>query len=179
MRVIAGTLKGRHFEPPSGLGIRPTTDKAREALFNILMHRYELEGIKVLDLFAGSGGVSLEFISRGAEFVQIIEKNRKVVSYLFELFNKYNINNVHILQYDALQFIYETNDKFDLVFLDPPYSRSDKETIISKILNKDILINNGIIILEHPALENYKNVEYFLETRIYGTSAFSFFIKNE
>ncbi|MCS6904208.1 MAG: RsmD family RNA methyltransferase [Bacteroidia bacterium] len=179
MRIISGFLKGRKIEPPPGLGIRPTTDRAREALFNILGlgYRVQWQQISVLDLFCGSGAVSLEFISRGAKAVYSVEKNKRTIQFLETVKKNWNLSNWHIYCEDAEEFIEFFNTSLSLVFLDPPYQRVNKEKLIFRILNSNWLMPGGLVIVEHPTYEIFDTHPYFVEKRAYGYSTFSFFEK--
>ena len=175
MRIISGKFKGRKFDPPEGLGVRPTTDRAREALFNILIHRYDLENRSLLDLFAGSGGVSFEFLSRGGRRVICIDKNRRCIQYIEHTLKEWKIENFQTHVIDAKTYLEQFTETVDFVFLDPPYMLAEKIKLIEILLEKNILEKEGCVILEHPATENFEKNPFFKETRVYGASAFSFF----
>lgn len=175
MRIISGRLRGRRFDPPERLGIRPTTDRAREALFNILAHRFEIEGAVVLDAFAGSGAVALEFASRGAERVVALDAQAKVVSYLAELFAHFATPECNALHVRAEVFLANTPDTFDYIFLDPPYALGTKRDLVDVVFARGLLREGGQLVLEHPSVERYDEHPHCIARRDYGTSAFSFF----
>lgn len=175
MRIISGKFKGRKIEPPAGLGIRPTTDRAREALFNILQHKIDFETTQVLDLFGGSGAVSIEFISRGAKSVTCVEKLPKIARYLKQTIVSLAIENCTIYNMDALLFIKQTDIQFDCIFMDPPYQAPYKLDLIQTIFTCQLLAPHGLIIVEHDVAENFSQVPGWQETRNYSLSAFSFF----
>ena len=175
MRIISGRLGGRRFDPPPGLGIRPTTDRAREALFNILAHRFEIAGARVLDSFAGSGAVALEFASRGAERVVATEANAKTARYLRQLVAQLQATECEVVHTRAEQYLAATGERFDYIFLDPPYALGSKRALVDLALDRGLLRPQGQIVLEHPSVERYDDHAALLERRDYGTSAFSFF----
>lgn len=175
MRIIGGSLKGRRLAPPANLGIRPTTDMAREALFNILQHRVQLQGLVVLDLFGGSGAMSLEFLSRGAASVHTVELQRKVVQHLQRLRSEWKLEPTwHLHQADATAHVARQQPAtFGLIFLDPPYAWPGKTQLLQQCL--PLLQPHGLLILEHPTAEVYDHTPGFKERRVYGQSCFSFF----
>jgi 16S rRNA (guanine966-N2)-methyltransferase len=180
MRVIGGHLAGRKFDPPTGLGIRPTTDRAREALFNILHHSVPLEGIRVLDLFAGSGALAIEFASRGAAQVDAVEKNRRTGEYLSRVLVEFGIQRIvrlHAMFADAFLSLPkpETSPGYDLCFLDPPYALGQKRDLVGRLFAEGFVAPGGQVVLEHPTGERYDSIATFREARPYGSSAFSFF----
>ncbi len=174
MRIIAGELRGRRLNPPANLPVRPTTDMAREALFNILRHRVEFEYASVLDLFSGTGAVSFEFISRGAQMVTSIDQNPKCVDFQRQTAEKFSVDNFVPLRMDVFNFLSRSKQKFDLVFADPPYDLPTFDTIPDLVL-KSFLKPDGIFILEHSKEHNFSSNPHFVEQRHYGKVNFSFF----
>jgi 16S rRNA (guanine(966)-N(2))-methyltransferase RsmD len=177
LRIISGYLKGRKIEPPEGLGIRPTTDRAREALFNILNNWVTWEDAEVLDLYCGSGAISLEFISRGAQTVYSIEKNKKTVTFLKSIQKSWEIKNWHIYCSKVEDALISWKEPVSVAFLDPPYQLGDKATLLQLLLMADWFASEGIVVLEHPVYENLDEQPHFFEKKVYGFSAFSFFKK--
>lgn len=175
MRIIAGKYRGRVINPPKGLPVRPTTDQAREGLFNILTHSVGLEDIRVLDLFAGTGMVSLEFHSRGAAHVTSVDKHRKCVAFMDRCRKDFQIRDWDIQQGDTLGYLRHTIERFDLIFMDPPYDMPEKELLVQTIFNRDLLREDGQVILEHRSSEAFDYHPNFEQQRSYGTSTFSFF----
>lgn len=175
MRIISGKYKGRSISPPKNFKARPTTDMARESLFNILSNYVDFEKLYVLDLFAGTGSIGFEFISRGATEVEMVEKNYRHFQHLHKIKNLLQIDNLKIKKTDFYLYIKKTNKKFDLVFADPPYDLKEFEKIPAIILNADILTKDGLFILEHPKNYNFSKHERFFEHRNYGSVNFSFF----
>lgn len=177
MRIVSGFLKGRRFELPSSKWkTRPTTDYAKESLFNILTHRIELEGVQVLDLYAGTGNMSYEFASRGAMKVVAVERYAACVRFIQQNIKEFALEGVMtVCKQDSLQYIRKTQDQFDIIFADPPYKDSKYSTLVNLILDKTFLKESGLLIIEHDSRQNFANHSNFVELRQYGQSYFSFF----
>lgn len=178
MRVIGGTLKGRIFHAPKNLPTRPTTDQAKEGLFNILNNRIDLTECRVLDLFSGIGSVSLEFLSRGAETVTSIDSHPKCVRFQQESGEKLQLENWDQLRGDVLRYLPNAHGQFDVIFADPPYDILDHKRIHELILEFELLKRDGLFILEHEqglATEPWNGFE---QLRKYGRVHFSFFNQN-
>lgn len=178
MRIISGKLKGRRFEMPKDAHkTRPTTDISRESLFNILENKIELQSIKVLDLFAGSGSVGFEFISRGASEVVFVENHYSCSAYIEKILNEFKISeNGLVKKIDVFQYIkHADKNYFDLVFADPPYDLKTLSKIPSIILENNILKKDALLIIEHDERNNFEKHPNFVESRKYGQSQFSFF----
>ena len=178
MRIISGTSKSLRIKVPRGLQIRPTTDKVKESLFNILSNKFNFNELKVLDLFAGTGNISYEFSSRGSNRVISVDNNFKCIKFIQEMSR---INNFSVItkKADYIDFLLNTDENFDIIFADPPYIFSEDQYI--KLLNlvkqSDVLLNNGEIIIEHSSkislLKRYVNIN----ERIYGSTKLSFLKK--
>ena len=175
MRIIGGRLKGKTILPPQGYKARPTTDFAKEGLFNILNNEYELEGLKVLDLFGGTGAISYEFASRGAEMVYCIEMLPLHANFIKSQAAKFGMNNLTVVRHNVFEFINICTKKFDIIFADPPYAIEGLDTIPDKIFEKELLNPNGYLILEHPGTYNFKDHKCFVKEKKYGNVHFSFF----
>ncbi len=177
MRIVSGFLKGRRFELPSSKWkTRPTTDYAKESLFNILMHRIELEGISVLDLYAGTGNMGYEFASRGAERVLSVERYGACIRFIQQQIKEFDLEAVmRASKQDSLQYVRQSKDSFDVVFADPPYDDSKYPTLVNLILAGTLLKPAGLLIVEHDSRQNFANHFNFVELRQYGQSYFSFF----
>ncbi len=175
MRIIRGKYKSRRFSPPKNFPSRPTTDYAKESLFNILENRIELEGLAVLDLFAGTGNISLEFLSRGVDRVLSIDSH--YVSYKYMTKTKYELDESDwtILKQDVFKFIPKLDQTFDLVFADPPFGLKQIELLPELILSGKILNDEGVLIIEHGKETDFTNHGNFSEIRKYGGVNFSFF----
>lgn len=177
MRIISGTLKGRRIELKEDLPVRPTTDMARESLFNILNNYIDYMDVSVMDLFAGTGAVSLEFVSRGAKEVTAVEINSKCVDFIRKNAEKFGTTNLHVVRADVFDFLKRAYKKFDIVFADPPYSSPDLPKLPDIVFEKDILTDNGILILEHPKEHSFESHPHFWQHRKYGKVNFTFFAK--
>jgi 16S rRNA (guanine(966)-N(2))-methyltransferase RsmD len=174
MRIIGGKYKGLAIRPPAWFKARPTTDRAREALFNILAHSTGIEDKKVLDLFSGSGAVSIEFLSRGAESVSSVEKDAKSADFIQGLLKQYGNPKCQVYESDALKFVLETPEKFDIIFADPPYHWARYHQLVEEIMKNELLNPGGWLIVEHM-LGFHLHHETWVEHRVYSQSVFSFF----
>ena len=177
MRIISGRLKGRIIHPPKNLRARPTTDFAKENLFNVLNNRLDFEGIDVLDLFAGTGSISYEFASRGAATVTAVEINNVHVNFIKAAARSLGINNIFVVRANAFLYIKGVKKQFDVVFADAPYDIEGSETLPDMVFEHDIVKEGGIFILEHSKNLSFGGHKYFSESRSYGSVQFSFFKK--
>lgn len=175
MRIIGGRLKGKVILPPAGYKARPTTDFAREALFNILDNEYEFEDLKVLDLFGGTGAVSFEFGSRGVGRVWCVEMARENASFIKKEAERLGLDNVTMVRDNVFDFLNVCHEKFDIIFADPPYALEGLETIPDKVLDRDILHPDCYFILEHGGEHDFRNHPRFFKEREYGRVHFTFF----
>lgn len=175
MRIIGGELKGRRFSPPSNLQARPTTDMAKESLFDILNNRLDFESINVLDMFGGTGSISLEFASRGCKSIVTIEKNSINHGFILRTLRNFDIESVNLIKGDSFKFITSTGAKFDLIFADPPYDDPKLPQIPDLIFEHGLLKPDGILILEHSKRNKFNEHPHFDEHRNYGQVNFSFF----
>jgi len=175
MRIISGTHKGRQIHPPSNLPVRPTTDFAKESLFNILANRLNYEEMNVLDLFAGTGSISFEFASRGAKEVTSVDMNYKCVEFIRRTATDFGFANLRPVRANVISFLDYCKVKYDLIFADPPYDLNAITTIPDKVMNNGLLNKDGILILEHSRDNDFSKHTLFTEHRIYGKVNFSFF----
>jgi 16S rRNA (guanine(966)-N(2))-methyltransferase RsmD len=175
MRIIGGSLKGLRLNPPKNLPVRPTTDLAKEALFNILLNQIEFEGIKVLDLFAGTGNISLEFASRGASEVISVDRSIHCVNYLKDTSRQHKLTQIKTYREDVFKYLNIETEQYDLIFADPPYDLNRIPDLPKVIFDKNLLKPDGLLIVEHQSLQNLSNHPAFVEQRKYGHSSFSFF----
>jgi len=178
MRIISGIYGGRRIETGKKFKARPTTDMAKESLFNILQNRIDFSDIKVLDLFSGTGSISYEFASRGCTDITSVESNYQHYLIIKETIKKLGEKHIKSIKGDAFSFIKKTSDHFNLIFADPPYDLSDFEKIPGLILGCRLLEDNGLLIIEHPEKYNFSDFPEFTEERSYGKVHFSFF-RNE
>lgn len=175
MRIIGGVLRGLKLNPPKNLPVRPTTDLAKEALFNILQNQVDFEGLKVLDLFSGTGNISLEFASRGA--AQVISADRSIhcVNYLKDSARQHGLTQIKVYREDVFKYLEIETEQFDLIFADPPYDLPKIPEITKIVFEKKLLSPGGLLIVEHQSLQNISSHPAFVEQRTYGHSSFSFF----
>ncbi|GAB2684985.1 16S rRNA (guanine(966)-N(2))-methyltransferase RsmD [Mucilaginibacter koreensis] len=175
MRIIGGSLKGLRLNPPKNLPVRPTTDLAKEALFNILQNQVELYGITVLDLFSGTGNLALEFASRGAEQVIAVDRSIHCVNYIKDTARQHNLPQIKTFKADVFKYLEMETEPYDLIFADPPYDLSRIPDIPKIVFEKGLLKPDGLLIVEHQSMQNLSNHPAFAEQRKYGHSSFSFF----
>lgn len=178
MRIVSGKLKRMRFNPPKGFPSRPTTDFAKEGLFNVLDNRLDISSIRVLDLFAGTGNISFEFASREAEQVISVDRNFKCVKFIQSFSEKHELSNLMAQKSDVFKFIEQHGAKYDLIFADPPFNAEFYNRLIDKVLESELLEENGIFILEHEKHKRFEDHPFFEESRKYGNVVFSFFAKN-
>lgn len=157
---------------------RPTTDIAKEGLFNILENNITLSGIKTLDIFGGTGSISYELASRGAGDLTIVEKDPKMAEFIKNKINEFNIENCRIIKSDVFRFLESCTEKYNLIFAGPPYALSNMDDLPGIVHNNGLLLPGGWFILEHTPDHNYENELLFRTSRNYGTTVFSIFINN-
>jgi len=178
MRIIGGNLKGRVITPPQGFEARPTTDFAKEALFDILGNEYEFDDLKVLDLFSGTGSVSYEFCSRGAGHVWAVEMNPRNAAFVSSEARRLGLaGQISVVRDNVFDFLPLCKQKFDIIFADPPYALDGLDALPDKVLSADILHPERYFILEHGAEHNFSSHPFFVKERKYGRVHFSFFEK--
>ncbi|MBQ4520212.1 MAG: RsmD family RNA methyltransferase [Bacteroidaceae bacterium] len=176
MRVISGIYKRRRFEVPRSFKARPTTDFAKENLFNVLNGYIDFEeGIIALDLFAGTGSISIELVSRGCDRVVSIEKDRQHHAFICNVMNQVKTTKCTPICGDALRYISRANEQFDFIFADPPYALKELSQIPELVFSNNLLKDNGIFVLEHGKEYNFEQHPYFVEHRAYGSVNFSIF----
>jgi len=176
IRIISGKYKGRRIKAPKNLPVRPTTDRAKEALFNILQNRVYIPELSILDLFTGTGNIAYEFGSRGAADILAVDNNYFVGKFVNQTAKDFDLP-IKVLKKDVLKFLSTTHKKFDLIFADPPYNM-DKELqkkIIDMIFERNLLNKDGILIWEHIDKINFEDHPRFDFSRAYGLPVFSFF----
>lgn len=176
MRIIAGKYKGKKIFAPKTLPVRPTTDFAKEGLFNILKNQINFEQIKILDLFAGTGNISFEFSSRGCENVTSIDLNFNCVKFMKSM-NKELLFQNNIIRTDAFRYLKKCKESFNLIFADPPYDMENINLIPQLIFERNLLFEKGFLVLEHDNKIDFKNHRNFKEKRMYGKVNFSLFVK--
>lgn len=176
MRIISGSHKGRQIIPDKNFSARPTTDFAKENLFNVLSNYIDIEGAKVLDLFSGTGSISYEFASRGAAEIISVESNFKHYAFIKRVAQELNFKNIKLYRTDAFIACKKLKgQKFDLIFADPPYNLDKIADVPVAIFDNELLNEEGLAIVEHPASVDYSHLPYFSEHRQYGSVNFSIF----
>ena len=179
MRIISGQMGGRKINPPAKMPYtRPTTDIAKEGLFNILQNVLDFESLKTLDLFGGTGNISYELASRGVTDITIVEKDPKMFDFIKKTTTDLQLKNVNVIKMDVFRFIEQCTEKFDFIFAGPPYALQTIDALPEIIFEKKLLQTNGLFILEHTPRNNYKNFTFYKQQRNYGTTIFSFFENN-
>ena len=180
MRIVGGYLGGRHFNPKmKKWPTRPTTDQAKEALFNILHNKLDFESIKCLDLFGGTGNISFELASRGCLDITCIDKYRACTEFVKDQSVIFNTENeIKVIQSDVLRFIKQTKEKFGLIFADPPYDWNEMSSFPALLLSLNILSSDSLFVLEHDNKVKFDHIPEFIESRNYGQTVFSFFSKH-
>ena len=179
MRIISGDLGGRRFNPPSKMPhTRPTTDIAKEGLFNILQNSLDFELLKTLDLFGGTGSISYELASRGVTDLTIIEKDPAMYEFIKKTSASFGLDDLKLLKMDVFKFIASTPDKFDLIFAGPPYALTAIDDLPKLVFEKQLLNKGGWFVLEHTPRNDYKSFAFYKTERNYGTTVFSIFIEN-
>jgi 16S rRNA (guanine966-N2)-methyltransferase len=176
MRIISGSLKGKRLFAPAKLPVRPTTDMAKEALFNILNHQFTFENLIVLDLFSGTGNIAYEFASRGASQITAIDSDTGCVQFIKKTNHELDLN-IQVLKSDVFMYLIKTKATFDLIFADPPYHLpiKDFEKIPTLVFENNLLNPEGLLVMEHSSRMDFSTLPHFEITRKYGGSSFSFF----
>jgi 16S rRNA (guanine966-N2)-methyltransferase len=175
LRIISGKYKGRLIRPPGNLPVRPTTDFAKTGLFNIIDNKFDLESYDCLDLFSGTGSISLELASRGCKHITSIDMDQKCVVFLRKTSEELGIKNLIAHRSDALLFLKKTPMNFNLIFADPPFDLKVHEEMHQLIFEKKLLKPDGVFIMEHSSREVFDQLTGFSYSRKYGNVTFSFF----
>ncbi|GAB2660394.1 RsmD family RNA methyltransferase [Flavihumibacter cheonanensis] len=178
MRIISGKFGGRKISPPANMPYtRPTTDIAKEGLFNILQNNIEFEGAKTLDLFGGTGSISYELASRGAAEQVIVEKDPAMHAFISKTVELLGLTDtVRVVRMDVFKYMDSCTDQYDFIFAGPPYALTTIDELPKKVVEKQLLKPGGMFVLEHTPRNNYQGYEWFVQERNYGTTVFSFFI---
>ncbi|MDR2011018.1 MAG: 16S rRNA (guanine(966)-N(2))-methyltransferase RsmD [Bacteroidales bacterium] len=175
MRIIGGKYKGKIITPPSNFKARPTTDFAKEALFNILQNHFNFENVDVLDLFSGTGSVSYEFASRNCKSVIAVDSNYNHVKYIEKQFETMGFSQAKIYKSDVFRFLNSCNKKFDIIFADPPYDLENIEEIYDLVFKNKLLSDTSLLIIEHSEKNDFSQYPHFMMLKKYGSVHFSFF----
>ena len=176
MRIISGKYKGRRIFPPKGLPVRPTTDMSKEALFNVLNNHFSFEGLKILDLFSGTGNISYEFASRGCTPITSVDADFGCVKFIKQVAAEYDFN-IAATKSDVFSFLEKNKTSYDIIFADPPYALDQKtfEKIVLLIFEKELLNEEGMMVIEHSKYTKLDHMINFSFQKSYGGSIFSFF----
>lgn len=175
MRIISGRFRGRRLMPPKNITARPTTDFAKESLFNLLSNRMDFAGVEMLDLFAGTGSIGIEFISRGAKEVTSVELAHTQQNFIISVCKQLNINNLHVIRTDVFRYIKTCRLQYDFIYADPPYDLQALPTLPNLIFEQRLLKEYGLFVLEHSKSNTFQAHPHFIEQRTYGSVNFSFF----
>lgn len=179
MRIISGEHGRRRINPPANMPYtRPTTDVAKEGLFNIISNNLDIEELKTLDLFGGTGSISYELASRGAKDLTVVEKDSKMYEFIKKTAAELTLENFKVLKGDVFRFIEQCTDKFDFIFAGPPYALGNIDDLPRLIFDKQLLNNKGWFVLEHTPRNDYKKSPFYTTERNYGGTVFSIFIEN-
>jgi 16S rRNA (guanine966-N2)-methyltransferase len=177
MRIIGGIHGGKRISPPKHMPhTRPTTDLAKEGLFNILQNNIDFDGIAALDLFGGTGAISYELASRGAAALTIVEKDPTMAAFIQKNLADLAVANAHVLRMDIFKFMDSCQQQYDFIFAGPPYAMAEIDLIPKRIVEQGLLKPNAMFVLEHTPRNQYQGFDKFVQERNYGTTVFSFFI---
>lgn len=176
MRIIRGKFGRRRFDVPGNITARPTTDFARENIFNVIENLIDLEGAVALDLFGGTGAISFEFLSRECASVTTVEKNHVQFNFIRKVRDMLGVNNMTLVKGDVFKFIDTTTQKYDVIFVDPPYDLPNFGEIPGKILASKMVKPGTLFVMEHSKAYDFSSLPHFYQHRVYGSVNFSLFI---
>ena len=178
MRIVGGTFGGRRFSPPARIPARPTTEVAKEGLFNMLNNAIDMEGIKTLDIFGGTGSISYELASRGAEDLTLVEKDPTTIEFIRKTAKELGIQDkLRIIKSDVFKFIKTNTEQYDFIFAGPPYALQNIDELPLLVFDKNMLLPGGMFVLEHTPRNDYQKHPRFQRMKNYGTTVFSFFVQ--
>lgn len=175
MRIVGGKYKGRIITPPSSFKARPTTDFAKENLFNVLNNLVDIEECEVLDLFSGTGAIGYEFASRGAKKVTSVEMDFHHSRFISQTIEKLGIDNMTVVKTNVFVFVKRVKASWDLIFADPPYALEGIDELPNIIFEREMLAPDGLFIFEHSKEKDFSQHPHFVQLREYGSVNFSFF----
>ena len=175
MRIIRGRYQRRQIVAPTNLPVRPTTDMAKESLFNILENYLDFEETTALDLFAGTGNISYELVSRGCPKVTSVDIDFGCVKFIRETANKLNMKELVAVRSDVYRFLAKKGMKYDLIFADPPYDCQEYDQLVRLVFDNELLTDDGLFVLEHPKQVSFQEHPHFMDQRHYGKVNFTFF----
>ena len=177
MRIISGIYKSRRFDIPGNFNARPTTDFAKENIFNVIGNLIDLDEAIALDLFAGTGSIGFELLSRGCREVVCIEKDAVHYAFIKKVRDELETTQLSVLRTDAMKYIASVNQTFDFIFADPPYAFKELPLVPDYILSRRLLNPNGVFVMEHPKEYDFSQLPGFLQRRVYGAVNFSIFVQ--
>ncbi len=176
MRIVGGTFGGRRFSPPAKIPARPTTEVAKEGLFNMLNNMIDFEGIKTLDIFGGTGSISYELASRGAADLTLIERDLTTIEFIKKTVKELGIEDIiHVIRGEVFKFMKQSTDQYNFIFAGPPYALQNIDEIPQLVFEKNMLLPGGIFVLEHTPRNDYQKHPNFTRLKNYGTTVFTFF----
>jgi 16S rRNA (guanine966-N2)-methyltransferase len=178
VRIISGQWRGKNIIAPKTLPVRPTTDFAKTALFNILANHFDFENISVLDLFCGTGNISYEFASRGTTNLVCVDDNIHCVRFAESTFEKLKVHSARIIKSNVFRFLENTPEKFDIIFADPPFELKETDHLPKLVFSKEMLNANGWLVIEHQSKRRLQSSIEPNEVRTYSNCAFSIYKKN-
>lgn len=178
MRIISGIYKRRRFDVPSSFSARPTTDFAKENIFNVLGNLVDLEGMDALDLFSGTGSISFELLSRECRSVTAVEKNGAHAAFIAKVAKELKTDSLTLIRGDVFRYLHSApRQSFDFIFADPPYALKELPEVPALVFERDLLREGGIFVMEHPKTNDFSSLPYFYQHRVYGSVNFSIFFK--
>ncbi len=179
MRIIGGKFGGRKFQPPAKLpNTRPTTDLAKEGLFNTLQNLVDFEAAKTLDLFGGTGSISYELASRGATDLTIVERDKVPFGFIKKTMDELKVEGVNLIFGEVFKFLSTCNEQYDFIFAGPPYALEEIDDLPRIVCEKGLIAEDGVFVLEHTPRNNYEDHPNLFKVKNYGTTVFSFFERN-
>lgn len=180
MRIISGIYGRRRFDVPSSFNARPTTDFAKENLFNVVNNLLDLEDADALDLFAGTGSISFELLSRGCRQVTSVEKNNAHASFIAKVAKELKTDALHLIRGDVFRYLHSAPaEGFDFIFADPPYALKELPDVPRMVMERNLLKEGGLFVMEHPKNYDFSDLPGFSQHRVYGSVNFSFFVREE
>jgi 16S rRNA (guanine(966)-N(2))-methyltransferase RsmD len=176
MRIVGGTFGGRRFSPPARIPARPTTEVAKEGLFNMLQNSIDLDGIKTLDIFGGTGSITYELASRGAADMTLVERDPSTIDFIKKTSKELGISDrLQIVKGDVFKFVKQCTDQYDFIFAGPPYALDQIDELPLLVFEKNLLLPGGTFVLEHTPRNDYQKHPRFSRIKNYGTTVFTFF----
>jgi 16S rRNA (guanine(966)-N(2))-methyltransferase RsmD len=175
VRIISGIYRGRRLNPLRLKDTRPTTDYAREGLFNILTSKLDFTDLRVLDLYSGTGAMAIEFLSRGSKSATAVDLGRESVKFVADIKQQWGIENLTVVKANAIRYLEKCPLSFDIIFADPPYNSEDGFSVLKAVQSGKLLAEDGILIIEHEKHKDFSTEPWFQNKRSFGKVNFSFF----